>query len=90
MAYIILKQKYKDRNGRKNTHLKKARGSPTRTLLDEINSRLVTQKGMKLVAVKTVQDIDEILKNKWNELKFFSLTLHWIKSTSDCLGLPGG
>ena len=35
-------------------------------LLEEINSRLATQKGLKQVAVKTVQDIDDSLKKKWN------------------------
>ena len=35
-------------------------------LLEEINSRLATQKGLKLVATKTVQDIDDFLKKKWN------------------------
>ena len=37
-------------------------------LLEEINSRLATQKGLKQVAVKTVQDIDDSLKKKWNDL----------------------
>ena len=36
-------------------------------LFDEINRRLATQKGFKLLAVKTVQDIDAI-KKKWNDL----------------------
>ena len=37
-------------------------------LLAEINSRLAksTQTGLKQVAVKTVQDIDDSLKKKWN------------------------
>ena len=35
-------------------------------LLPEIYSRLVTQKGLKQVAVKTVLDIDGI-QQKWND-----------------------
>ena len=35
-------------------------------LLAIVNSKLGTQKGLKLVATKTVQDIDDSLKKKWN------------------------
>ena len=38
-------------------------------LLAEINSKLVTQNGLKLVAVKTVLHIDDI-EQKWNEVNF--------------------
>ena len=38
-------------------------------LLPEITSRLVTQSGLKLVAVKTVLDIDGV-QQKWNEVNF--------------------
>ena len=38
-------------------------------LLPEITSRLVTQRGLKQVAVKTVLDIHEI-QQKWNEVNF--------------------
>ena len=38
-------------------------------LLAEITSRLVTQSGLKLVAVKTVLDIDGV-QQKWNEVNF--------------------
>ena len=38
-------------------------------LLAEITARLVTQGGLKLVAVKTVLDIDGV-QQKWNEVNF--------------------
>ena len=37
-------------------------------LLAEINSKLAVEKGLKLVTVKHVQDTDDILKKKWNDL----------------------
>ena len=37
--------------------------------LPETTSRLVTQSGLKLVAVKTVLDIDGV-QQKWNEVNF--------------------
>ena len=44
-------------------------GGVQQGLLPEITNRLVTQNGLKLVAVKTVLDIDDI-QQKWNEVNF--------------------
>ena len=44
-------------------------GGVQQGLLPEITSRLVTQRGLKQVAVKTVLDIHEI-QQKWNEVNF--------------------